>query len=102
MQPGKARVMSARALVEAALRGQLTEAQAQRLYRLGAEVNIGDDLLAIRPGASLSGLEVETHGDHRMAMSFALAGLKIPGVKIKNPRCVEKSFPDFFDRFGKL
>lgn len=72
------------------------------LSRLGATVNSGDDFLIIRPGTNLAGAEVETYDDHRMAMSFALAGLKIPGVKIKNPRCVEKSFPDFFDRFGKL
>jgi 3-phosphoshikimate 1-carboxyvinyltransferase len=37
-----------------------------------------------------------------MAMSFAVAGLKIPGIRIKNPTCVEKSFPDFFQRFANL
>jgi 3-phosphoshikimate 1-carboxyvinyltransferase len=37
-----------------------------------------------------------------MAMSFAVAGLKIPGVRIKNPSCVDKSFPDFFQRFENL
>ncbi len=78
------------------------QALATELSRLGAEVNSGDNFLAIRPGANLSGTEVETYDDHRMAMSFALAGLKIPGVKIKNHSCVEKSFPDFFDQFGKL
>lgn len=78
------------------------QALATELSRLGAEVDSGDDFLAIRPGKKLSGAEIETYDDHRMAMSFALAGLKIPGVKIKNPRCVEKSFPDFFERFGKL
>ena len=78
------------------------QALATELSRLGAEVDSGDDFLAICPGANLSGTEIETYDDHRMAMSFALAGLKIPGVKIKNPICVEKSFPDFFDRFGKL
>lgn len=72
------------------------------LSRLGASVTSGDDFLAIRPGASYSGAEIETYDDHRMAMSFAVAGLKIPGVKIKNPKCVEKSFPDFFDRFATL
>jgi len=77
-------------------------ALATELSRLGATVNSGDDFLTIRPGTNLAGAEVETYDDHRMAMSFAVAGLKIPGVKIKNPRCVEKSFPDFFDRFGKL
>jgi 3-phosphoshikimate 1-carboxyvinyltransferase len=75
---------------------------ATELSRLGADVDGGDDYLAIRPQENYSGTEIETYDDHRMAMSFALAGLKIPGVKIKNPRCVEKSFPDFFDRFGKL
>jgi 3-phosphoshikimate 1-carboxyvinyltransferase len=78
------------------------QALATELSRLGAEVDSGEDFLAIRPGKKLTGAEVETYDDHRMAMSFALAGLKIPGVKIKNPKCVEKSFPDFFDRFGKL
>jgi 3-phosphoshikimate 1-carboxyvinyltransferase len=72
------------------------------LSRLGASVTSGDDFLAIRPGTSYSGAEIETYEDHRMAMSFAVAGLKIPGVKIKNPKCVEKSFPDFFDRFAAL
>ena len=78
------------------------QALATELSRLGAEVKSGDDFLSIRPGANLSATEVETYDDHRMAMSFALVGLKIPGVKIKNPTCVEKSFPDFFDRFATL
>ncbi len=78
------------------------QALATELSRLGAGVDSGEDFLTIRPAKHYSGAEIETYDDHRMAMSFALAGLKIPGVKIKNPRCVEKSFPDFFDRFGKL
>jgi len=76
-------------------------ALARELTRLGAEVEAGDDFLKIKPGSYTAG-EVETYNDHRMAMSFALAGLRIPGIKIKNPECVEKSFPDFFDRFKKL
>lgn len=72
------------------------------LSRLGASVTSGNDFLAIRPSEKYSGAEIETYEDHRMAMSFAVAGLKIPGVKIKNPKCVEKSFPDFFDRFATL
>ena len=78
------------------------EALATELSRLGAKVDSGDDFLTIRPGDNLTGTDVETYDDHRMAMSFALAGLKIPGVKIKNPKCVEKSFPDFFERFKIL
>lgn len=76
-------------------------ALATELTRLGAETVAGDDFLKIRPG-KYQGAEVETYDDHRMAMSFALAGLKIPGVKIKNPECVEKSFPDFFKEFKLL
>ncbi len=77
------------------------EALARELSRLGAQVKAGDDYLVIRPG-SYSGCEIDTYHDHRMAMSFAVAGLKIPGLQIKNPSCVEKSFPDFFDRFRSL
>ena len=76
-------------------------ALANELTRLGAEVEAGEDYLVIRPG-DYRGAEIETYDDHRMAMSFAVAGLKIPGIRIKNPTCVEKSFPDFFQRFANL
>jgi len=76
-------------------------ALARELARLGATVEAGGDFIRIRPGARTTA-EIDTYGDHRMAMSFAVAGLKIPGIKIKNPECVEKSFPDFFDRFQNL
>jgi len=72
------------------------------LARLGAEVEAGEDFLVIRPAKQYRGAEIETYDDHRMAMSFALAGLKIPGVKIRNPECVNKSFPDYFDRLREL
>ncbi|CAI2719206.1 3-phosphoshikimate 1-carboxyvinyltransferase [Nitrospina watsonii] len=68
------------------------------LTRLGAHVEAGDDFISIEPGA-LKPAAIETYNDHRMAMSFAVAGLNIPGIRIKNPQCVDKSFPDFFDRF---
>ncbi len=71
------------------------------LTRLGARVESSDDSLVIHPG-SYKGCAIETYNDHRMAMSFAVAGLKIPGVQILNPKCVEKSFPDFFDRFRAM
>ncbi|MFP4193262.1 MAG: 3-phosphoshikimate 1-carboxyvinyltransferase, partial [Candidatus Hydrogenedentota bacterium] len=45
---------------------------------------------------------IDTYDDHRMAMSFAMAGLRIPGVTINNPACVSKTFPDFFERFNRL
>ena len=76
-------------------------ALANELSRLGAKVETGEDFLIIRPG-DYKGAEIETYNDHRMAMSFAVAGLKIPGTRIKNPECVEKSFPDFFKRFANF
>ena len=44
--------------------------------------------------------EIETYNDHRMAMCFAILGLKVPGIKIKNPACVKKSFPNFFQKLA--
>ncbi len=76
-------------------------ALANELTRLGASVAAGEDFLIIEPGTHQPA-EVETYDDHRMAMSFAVAGLGIPGVKIKNPRCVDKSFPNFFEHFQEL
>jgi 3-phosphoshikimate 1-carboxyvinyltransferase len=70
-------------------------AVARELTRLGARVEEAAGELEIHP-SPLHGGEVETYGDHRMAMSFALVGLKVPGVRIRDPRCVEKTFPDYF------
>jgi 3-phosphoshikimate 1-carboxyvinyltransferase len=70
-------------------------ALATELRRLGAEVDEFADGLTITP-RSLHGAEVETYNDHRMAMSLALIGLKVPGVKIKNPGCVAKTYPGFW------
>ncbi len=72
------------------------------LTRVGASVEAGEDYLVINPGDDYAAAEIETYDDHRMAMSFAVAGLKIPGIRIKNPQCVEKSFPDFFRRFANF
>ena len=46
--------------------------------------------------------EIRTYGDHRMAMAFALAGLRLPGVVILEPSCVTKTFPAFFDVLASL
>ncbi len=74
------------------------------LVKMGAEVEEGDDYMVIHGdgGDRLHGAEIETYNDHRMAMSFAVAGLVVPGVKITGESCVAKSFPDFWVRFGKL
>ena len=52
-------------------------------------------------GGSPRAAAVETYDDHRIAMSFALAGLKVPGVSIRNPGCVSKTWPDFFERLDE-
>ncbi|MCI0333216.1 MAG: 3-phosphoshikimate 1-carboxyvinyltransferase [Planctomycetes bacterium] len=70
-------------------------ALATELRKLGATVTEWDDGLTIDPGQLHAGT-IETYNDHRMAMSFALAGLRIPGVRIANPKCVEKTYPNFF------
>ncbi len=74
------------------------------LVKMGAEVEEGDDYMVIHGdgGARLHGAVIETYNDHRMAMSFAVAGLKVPGVQIMDEACVGKSFPDFWERFAKL
>ena len=68
------------------------------LGRLGARVSSGDDWLEVRPGP-LHGAEIATYDDHRMAMAFSLAGLRIPGIAIQDPDCVSKSWPGYFDSF---
>jgi 3-phosphoshikimate 1-carboxyvinyltransferase len=75
----------------AALRTELT--------RCGAEVLEHNDCLRVAQ-SSLHGAEIETYNDHRMAMCFAILGLKIAGIKLKNPGCVRKTFPDFFQKLA--
>jgi 3-phosphoshikimate 1-carboxyvinyltransferase len=78
-----------------------THALATELRRLGARVVEFPDGLTVCPGP-LRGAEVETYDDHRMAMSLALIGLRVPGVVIQNPGCVAKTYPTFFDDLEKL
>jgi 3-phosphoshikimate 1-carboxyvinyltransferase len=70
-------------------------ATAHELRKLGAEVEEFDDGLQIEP-RPLHGATIETYNDHRMAMSFALAGLRTPNVVILDPECTAKTYPDFF------
>jgi 3-phosphoshikimate 1-carboxyvinyltransferase len=76
-------------------------AVATELRKLGAEVDEYPDGLKITP-LPMTGCAVETYNDHRMAMSLALIGLKVPGVIIKNPGCVAKTYPGFWQDFEKL
>ncbi|MFP8874000.1 MAG: 3-phosphoshikimate 1-carboxyvinyltransferase, partial [Myxococcota bacterium] len=71
------------------------------IQRMGGLATAGPDSLSIEP-TPLHGAEIETYEDHRMAMSFALAGLKVEGVAIRNPGCVSKTWPGFFETFETL
>ncbi len=77
-------------------------ALARELQKLGAGVEEGKDSLRIAPPRRVTPAEIDTYDDHRMAMSFALAGLRCPGITIRNPECCGKTFPDFFERFERL
>lgn len=76
-------------------------AVAAELQRLGIKVEEGEDSLRIQPG-KVKPCAIDTYDDHRMAMSFALIGLKVPGIVINDPGCVSKTFPDYFERLEKL
>jgi 3-phosphoshikimate 1-carboxyvinyltransferase len=71
------------------------------INRLGARATAAPDGLKIEPCA-LRGATVETYDDHRMAMAFAVAGLRVPGLAVVNPGCVTKSFPDFWERLDRI
>jgi 3-phosphoshikimate 1-carboxyvinyltransferase len=86
---GRLRVQECERVV--ALRTELT--------KCGAKVDESGDTLEVFP-SDLHGAEIETYNDHRMAMCFAVLGLKVPGIKIKNPSCVKKTFPNFFQKLA--
>ncbi|MGI8792312.1 MAG: 3-phosphoshikimate 1-carboxyvinyltransferase [Acidimicrobiales bacterium] len=71
------------------------------LRRCGIEAHEHDDGFTIVPGTPTSAV-VETYDDHRMAMSFALLGLRSPGIQIADPECVSKTFPGFWDALDRL
>jgi 3-phosphoshikimate 1-carboxyvinyltransferase len=67
------------------------------LKRLGVSVEEYEDGMTIHPVEKMRPAIIQTYNDHRMAMSFALIGLRFDGVSIENPSCVSKTFPEFFD-----
>ena len=74
---------------------------ATELRRLGADVVEHHD--AIEIGCDqLRAAEIETYNDHRMAMSLALVGLRQPGVVIKDPGCVSKTYPKYFEEMDRV
>jgi 3-phosphoshikimate 1-carboxyvinyltransferase len=77
-------------------------AMATELAKLGASVEAGDDHLTISPPRSLKFASIDTYDDHRMAMCFSLAALSENGVRIVDPDCVRKTFPDYFSVLRKV
>jgi len=71
------------------------------LRKLGANATAQADSLEIDPGP-LRGARIETYADHRMAMAFALAGLRVPGVTIVDPGCAAKTWPGYFSILEQL
>ena len=86
---GRLRVQECERVV--ALRTELT--------KCGAKVIETGDTLEVFP-SQLHGAEIETYDDHRMAMCFAVLGLKVPGIKLRHPSCVKKTFPNFFQQLA--
>ncbi len=78
-------------------------AMATELRKLGATVREGQDFLEITPGAHLAdAAAIDTYDDHRIAMCFSLATLGGVTVRVNNPQCVAKTFPDYFERFAEI
>ena len=93
-------------LAQAAWDGWLPDeaiaAVAAELRKLGADVVEQPDGLILTPPRALPPARIATYDDHRMAMAFALAGLRAPGVTILDPGCVAKTYPRFWQDLEKL
>ncbi len=77
-------------------------AATNELRKLGIAAIAGDDRLEIHPRGRVGRGRIETYNDHRVAMSFALLGLRNPGIEIAQPDCVAKSFPEFWQRYEEF
>ena len=76
-------------------------AMATELERLGVAVEEHQDGITVIPSVPQPAA-IDTYADHRVAMSFALVGLKVPGVRINDPGCVRKTFPTYFEVWDRL
>ncbi len=78
-------------------------AMAKELQKLGAQIEVGEDYLRIAPPENglIPNVSIDTYDDHRMAMCFSLVAFGAP-VRINDPGCVSKTFPDYFDQFNRI
>jgi 3-phosphoshikimate 1-carboxyvinyltransferase len=77
-------------------------ATATELRKLGATVEELDDGLLVHSEKKLHGAQIDTYHDHRMAMSFALAGLRTANVVIRDPACTGKTYPEYFQDLERV
>ncbi|GAJ12569.1 unnamed protein product, partial [marine sediment metagenome] len=75
---------------------------ASELQKMGIHARCDETSLIIKGNCKAHGATIDPHNDHRIAMSFAVAGLVTGEQQISNPGCVAKSFPDFWERFEML
>jgi len=78
------------------------KALATELSRLGARVEEHPDGLTIYPPHTVQPAEITAYNDHRIAMGFAIVGLKVPGIRIAGAECVAKTYPEFFEDLETL
>jgi len=77
-------------------------AMATELAKLGARADAGPDFLRVAPGKLRDGVAVDTYDDHRMAMSLSLAALGGVRLRVNDPECVAKTYPDYFAAFAGI
>jgi 3-phosphoshikimate 1-carboxyvinyltransferase len=77
-------------------------AMATELAKLGARIEAGADWLRIEPTSTPQTAAIDTYDDHRMAMCFSLASLLGVPIRINDPQCVAKTYPDYFDDFARI
>ena len=70
------------------------------LTKCGAVIREEGDTLHVEPSPELHGAQIDTYNDHRIAMAFALLGIKVPGIRLSDPSCVKKTFPNFFQKLA--
>ena len=74
-------------------------AMATELRKVGATVEEGADYIRVTPPTQIKHADIDTYDDHRMAMCFSLVAFGGAGVRVNDPKCVAKTFPDYFERF---
>jgi 3-phosphoshikimate 1-carboxyvinyltransferase len=77
-------------------------AMATELRKVGATVEEGPDYIRITPPSEIRHAAIDTYDDHRMAMCFSLAAFGCEGIRINDPGCVAKTFPDYFEYFSRV